>query len=122
MRPNCRAPRSVSSTSVLPDVYSVALELLESSEERGAIECYMMIICCRLASIGNETVRSIVRIAPLIRVAATLLGCVSSGAVAQRAGAAVSGAATVVQKRMPRVIGLPLDEAVKVVLSRTGLE
>ena len=122
MRPNCRAPRSVSSTSVLPDVYSVALELLESSEERGSIECYMMIICCRLVSIGIETGRSIVRIASLIRVAATLLGCLPSGAVAQRAGAAVSGAATVVQKRMPRVIGLPLAEAVKVVLSRTGLE
>jgi beta-lactam-binding protein with PASTA domain len=58
----------------------------------------------------------------LIRVAATLLGCLSSGAVAQRAGAAVSGAATVVQRRMPRVIGLPLGEALNVVLSSTGLK
>ena len=62
------------------------------------------------------------RIAPLIRVAATLLGCLSSGAVAQRAGAAVSGAATCRAEAHAACLSVSLGEALNVVLSSTGLK
>src|SRR5262245_34003090 len=63
------------------------------------------------------------RVARLMRVgaAALLLSCLSAVVLAQSRAGRGGAATTVVQRRMPPVIGLALDAAQRVVLSATGL-